>query len=386
MSNLPPDVSQLTSGRTSGALPEPIAQSAPAPLGRTLLLLSVTLGLSTAITGSIAGPKSNRFPARLMAQKDVVTAATDGTIDEIKVKPGQIVTKDQELVILSKPNLTSLITEAEQTVQKYEAELCTAQAKAAVESQRLVDELDQQIFRLEDQIAVMGGDCYLERLRAKAWSEQSSYFNALTSTEIPLTGLAPLTKPLQDSRAEMESILKEAESENKAETLKARIELCQNRLKTVRDRKEQVLRQYEAAVGVPQIVKRLAQAKATQTDLEAKADNETISAKGYGLTGNILHQPKDVIKAGDVLVEVFDRDREYVEAHLPARFASSLKPGDTVQVHFPDSVVREGQVEAIPPETSRSDKEESEIAVRVLPTGKVWPYLPIGSTVQISVR
>lgn len=364
---------------------EPIQHSAPAPLGRTLLLLGVTLGLSTAITGSIAGPKSNRFPARLLAQKDVVIAQTDGKIDEIKIKPGQLVTKDQDLVILSKPNLTSLITDAEQHIQRLEAELCTAQAKAAVESQRAVDELDQQIFRLEDQIAVMGGDCYLERMRAKAWSEQSTYFSALTSTEIPLSGLAPLTKPLNDSRVELDSVLKEAESENRAETLKARIELCQNRLKIVRDRKEQVLRQYEAAVGVPQIEKQLDLARSNHQDLQTKADNETLQSPRYGLTGNIPHHANDFVRAGDVLVEVFDRDHEYVEAHLPARLASSLKPGDTVQVHFPDGP-REGQVETIPPETSRSDKDESEITVRVLPTGKVWPYLPIGSTVQISVR
>jgi len=386
MSKLPSDVSSITSGRTDGTLPEQTKQSAPAPLGRTLALLGVTLGLSTVLTGSIAGPKGNRFPARLLAQKEVVTATTDGTIDELKVKPGQLVTKDQELLILSKPNLCDLTADAEKHIQRLEAELCTAQAKAVVESQRLVDELDQQIFRLEDQIAVMGGDAYLERMRAKAWSEQQTYFSALTSTEIPLTGLAPLTKPLQDSRAEMESIIKEAESENRAETLKARIELCQNRLKIVRDRKEQVLKQYEVAVGVPQIQKQLELAKSHQADLQTKADNETISSPKYGLTGNIPHQVKDVIKAGDVLVEVFDRDHEFVEAHLPARFAGSLKPGDTVQVHFPENVVRDGQVETIPPETSRSDKDESEITVRVLPTGKVWPYLPIGSTVQISVR
>lgn len=360
--------------------------TAPAPLGRTLALLGVTLGLSTVLTGSIAGPKRDRFPARLLATKEVIVAPSDGTIDEVKVKPGQLVTNNQELLIISKPRQQELLTAADQDIERLEMELCSAQAKAAVESQKLIEELDQQVFKLEDQIAVMGGDCYLERMRAKAWSENTNYFNALSSTEIPLSGLQPITKPLQTPREQIDSILQEAESENRAETLKARIELCQNRLKIIRDRKEQVVKQYESAVGVPGIEKRLTLAKAQRAELESKADNQTITATGYGLAGLVPHQANDKVKSGDVLIEVYDRDKEFVEADIPAHLAGTLKPGDTLQVHFPDNTVREGQVETIPPQTTRSNKAESEITVKVLPTGKVWPYLPIGSTVQVSVR
>ena len=96
--------------------------------------------------------------------------------------------------------------------------------------------------------------------------------------------------------------------------------------------------------------------------------------------------PAEEVKVGDVLVEVFDRDREYLEASFPSRFAATLKPGDTVQIHFPDEQAREGQIEAIPSQAHQSGKGEAEIRVRILPVGKVWPYLPIGCEVQVSLK
>lgn len=357
-----------------------------APLGRTIALLGATFGLSVVLTGSISRSKQDRFPGRLLADKDAILATTDGTLSEIMVKSGEVVSENQPLVVLAKPKMQVQLDGIDQQIQRLEAELCSAQAKAGVESQRLVEELDQQIFKLEDQIAVLGGDCFIERVRAKAWSEQSNYITALTSTEVPITGIQPLTKDFKNPRTEIQSILQEAEAENRAETLKARIELCQNRLTIIRSRKDQVVKQYESAVGVPQIEKQLAQVRQQRDDLSQKSEPETMQSRRYGITGSIARQPNEEVKAGDVLLEVFDRDHEFLEAHVPARLASVLKPGAIVLVHFPDDVTREGQIEAIPPETSRTSKNESDITIRVLPTGKVWPYLPVGSTVDVSIR
>jgi hypothetical protein len=53
---------------------------------------------------------------------------------------------------------------------------------------------------------------------------------------------------------------------------------------------------------------------------------------------------------------------------------------------FPGSIPRLGRLEAIPPQTADlGERGESTIELKIVPTGKPWPEVPFGSTVDVSL-
>ncbi len=378
---------QTASRPANTSAPSAAAQSsAPAPLRRSLVIVGLALVTSTILTGTLVSQKREKFRGHLLAEKAVLKATTDGKITSLNVRPGQTVVPGLEVFVIGNPNLEAQRRTVEQEIQRLEADLCSAKAKAQVESAKVVDQLESQIFALEDSLSLHIAERYLEKMRAKAWGDQKSFLEALASNEFPLAGVKPLSPGLLDANSETDALLKQAEAENRDETLQTRIDLCQKRLTALRQRHQDLPKQYEVASRVPQIQRALEAARNRAATLQTATAQESVKVPFFGITGHVDRQINDEVKIGDVLVEVFDRDREYLEATFPSRLAATMKPGDTVQVHFPDNQPREGQIESIPAQARQSETGEAEIRVRVLPVGKVWPYLPIGSSVQVSVK
>lgn len=376
--------------KTNSTLPfggqvEPQEDSAaPAPLRRTLALTGLALVASTVLTGSIGSSHHERFPSHLSADKQVILAPKSGSIESLAVKPGQIVVPGNVLFRIVNRNAEGKRGDLEQAVLRLEQELSSAQARAEVETSSSIDNLEAQVFAAENQLAEHLASKYLESVRAKAWGDFGSLFDSLASSKSDRLDIRPLTRDLQDPSHQIEAMLKEAEAENKAEALQTRIELSENRLKALRQRAKDLPRQHAVAAKVPQIEKRLADARQRLADYEEPAA-EDITTPVFGMAGNINRNIQDEVKAGELLVEIFDRDHEFLTATLPAKYAANLKPGSIVKIHFSEGV-REGTIEAVPPQAKTNSKGEAEVDVRILPTGKVWPFMPIGSTVEISLN
>lgn len=363
---------------------EPQQSGAPAPLRRTLAITGFALVASTILTGSIASPHRDRFPGCLCAEKQVVVAPKSGSIESLEVKPGQIVVPGNLLFRIVDHKLDTKRAELEQAVAKLEQELSSAQARADVETSQSIDQLESQVFAAENQLAEYLAAKYIESMRAKAWGDYGNLFDALASSKTDRLDIRPLTRELQDPSFQIEAMLKEADAENKSEALQTRIELSENRLKSLRLRAKELPKQHAIAAKVPQLEKRLADARerlASHQDPVA----EDVTSPIYGMAGNVSRSIQDEVRTGEVLLEVFDRDREYLTATVPAQLAANLKPGSVVKIHFPD-LLREGLVEAIPPQAKTNSKGEAEVELRILPSGKVWPFMPIGTTVEISLN
>ncbi len=65
-----------------------------------------------------------------------------------------------------------------------------------------------------------------------------------------------------------------------------------------------------------------------------------------------------------------------------------MKPGTKLTLIFPARSKRIGLVATIPPQAMRiegEDGDDSQVAVKIEPAGKLWPKVPIGSRVKVQV-
>ena len=68
---------------------------------------------------------------------------------------------------------------------------------------------------------------------------------------------------------------------------------------------------------------------------------------------------------------------------------ASLQERSHVTLHFPNDEKREGTIEALPPQLTSEDNRaggQATYSMIIRPTGKPWPTLPIGSSLNVSIR
>ena len=75
---------------------------------------------------------------------------------------------------------------------------------------------------------------------------------------------------------------------------------------------------------------------------------------------------------------------------MPSSKISSLKVAQSVDITFPGGAKRTGRIQMIAPQAIPTDPNshgaESLILVRVEQTGELWPDLPIGTRVDVSLQ
>jgi hypothetical protein len=105
------------------------------------------------------------------------------------------------------------------------------------------------------------------------------------------------------------------------------------------------------------------------------------------MAGLVQVDVSDAVQQGYTLLRIFDRSHESVQVELPSRLAPELSVDREVSLTFPGGELRSGRIEAIPPQATRPANVdgESQIAVTIRPAGRVWPTLPIGTTVSVSL-
>ena len=98
----------------------------------------------------------------------------------------------------------------------------------------------------------------------------------------------------------------------------------------------------------------------------------------------------DHVTPGQTLVELLDDARRHLRVEVPSSRISGLEVGQIVNIRFPGRALRTGQVERIAPQAIPTDKNshgaESLIIVHVEQTGELWPDLPIGTRVDVTLR
>lgn len=385
---------QQTAGPGETPAPQVVDRSSdpnrPASVFKTLSMITAALVLSVAVTGSVARQNGAKFTGILKAEVSRLSAPADGIVEWMEVKPGQIVLPGTELFIIRDTQLEERIRKAELTLDGFRIDLAAAAARAELELQQRTASLDSDAFNTELTLTSLLQQQFQEDFKSTALGDFIDLFDSLASTDIPPVNLKSLAMPDRSQDYDrLRAMIERSEVENSLEALQTRIDLCEARLKELRGTIDGLPARIEAAHRIPVIQASIDSTTSELEELKSLEAERMVNSPIYGMAGVLRVQELESVSEGDLLVEIFDRDREFVTVSLPMSLVATLEAGQEVKLHFPDDEERHGKIDSIPPQLMAEQSGagiEATFPVKVLSTGKPWPTLPIGSALEVSIE
>ncbi len=386
-------MSSVASEVTSKVSSESAAPAAPAHrvLFCAVLALGAGLGLAVSLEKSGAAP----INGYLQAERATVVSTQTGRIREFRVKVGDVLRANQPVAVLADDDLEAELATAKREVAALTALLEQRQAKAQVELDWRLKELESDDFETRLKSATYLKEQFSQQIAGVAWKDFVDGFDALSSNAIDEDLYKSLIyqSRITADEARIRAVLQQEAANNATEVFAAQVEMCNQRLKKLEALKQQLPERIRRAVGVDVAESQLAHATAAIERLEQRKQNLTLLAPAYGTVGELRRKPGDRISADEPIVELFDADQQFLVADVPTQLVESFPIDTEVYLRFPGDQYRTGRVSrvrplATPAATSTGDRVcgETVVKLRIEHSGKLWPQAPIGSAVQVSLR
>ena len=144
--------------------------------------------------------------------------------------------------------------------------------------------------------------------------------------------------------------------------------------------------QVRRAAGVESIRVQHDEANEKLKEMKTVSREIAVLCPAYGKVGQVRYKAGDTMSAGEVMLKILHSDRRYVLLTVPTRRVTEIQPGTVVDLVFPGDQYYHGKVSNLPmlAETAIPGGQ-SLVTVRVEPTGRLWPEIPIGSQVDVLV-
>ncbi|NQV25678.1 MAG: HlyD family efflux transporter periplasmic adaptor subunit [Rhodopirellula sp.] len=353
-------------------------------------MTTLALVLSVVVTGSVARKNTQNYLGVLKAEVSKLSAPADGIVEWLDVKPGQVVLPGTELFIIRDTQLEDRIRKAELTLDGFRIDLAAAMARSELELQQRTAALDTAAFETELTLTGLLQQQFQHNFESTALGDYLNLFDALASTEVPPLNLKSLAMPDKSQDYDrLRAMIERSDVENSLEALQTRIDLCEERLRELRGTIEGLPARLEAAHRIPVIQTSIENTTSELEELKSLEAERSVSSPIYGMAGVLRVQEMETVARGDLLVEIFDRDREFVTVNLPMSVVATLKSDQHVKLHFPNNEEREGKIDSIPPQLvaeQDGSKADDTFPVKVFSVGKPWPTLPIGSALEVSIE
>ncbi len=359
--------------------------------GLVLALVLVAMGAGSALAIWMHAPTEAAYVGYLQVAAKPITAGRDARIAKVLVQEGQLVEAGAPLFVLSDARLESDRALAERTVQRLDAELSQAQARAVVELQWRLDELDQDIFEsrlksakyLQEKLAHE-----VERIARKELLKEFDNPFRQKTVQGQIRQIGQDERSIVDEKARVDTMLKVHESENAIEVAAAQIEMCDSRVAEMEKLKAELPDKVRLSMGIHVAEARLAEAQDALQQLEESQAELTLRAELPGTIGAMTLQPGDAVTATEPLVEILDADHRYLIVHVRSTDIDQFAKGTELDLEFPNSVHRLGRVvktstKAVPADAEAGACRISQIAVHIEPAGKIWPEVPYGTTIKV---
>lgn len=363
------------------------------PFRRLVLLCAASLlaGIGVATLRSQDSPS---YGGSLQARTIAVLTERDARVETILFAPGQRVAPGDKLAQLADERLTAQIENKRRELVELAAELKRVQAAADVELEWRSRDINGEIFQTQLKLSSVGQERTSRQVEQLAWQDQLKGPRDELQTSEASASLLPVRSafvdgPLPNDRR-LQAILKEDAAAGAVEALTEQLQLCEERLERLKALEQQLAGKVRTSAGVDLVEARIDRARQELADLEKQQESLTITSPGYGIIGSLQHRSGDRVAAGDPILELLDDDRRFLIANIPSSTAAKVPTGARITLVFPNHQERQGIVSSIPPRAIPADPnrptEDSMVEVRIEPSGKLWPQLPIGSRVQVQVQ
>ncbi|HUQ68802.1 MAG TPA: biotin/lipoyl-binding protein [Planctomycetaceae bacterium] len=354
--------------------------------GRLVAFGGAALLAGIACAGWLDGRREATIPGTLQAKTVTITAGRTCRLAELLVKPGQTVEAGTPLLRLTDGRLEAKLAHQQQELAALKAEVAKAEAAAEVELGWRRRELQSEAFETQMKLATLQNDRLNRRVEQIAWREHLDSTPDWTGSAAPDAFLRPITLSTAATGVDrLQAVLKEDAAALAAESFDSQIALCEQRLKELAAVEHRMQSNLRLSAGVEVAEHRLAAAEADLAALTRQQEQLTITSPGIAVVGLQLKQPGDQLSAGDAILELLDEAQRTICVRVPTPSMSGIREGLKVTVLFPDRLHREGVIAAIPPQTSGDGAvtDVPELPLQIVPCGKLWPSLAIGSRVDV---
>lgn len=392
----------------------------PASAIRTVSLLACSLIAGCLIVYWLSTRSDTPIAGVLSADITSIRVPANARLIQAHVNPGDEVFSGDVLLTLEKSEHLTIIASQEKRVEELRRQLQEAEARAKLDLQWRTRELDREISDVRTRAHIIeAANVPLEPLRADASSQPESarpdgrvavrtvsnsrsvkeycpvnrtnrmIFIAGRTGEssigVPRPQLSPppetvpQPQPLQEPPSQ--TVLA---SEPRVDLLAVEATAIESRLRKLEELRNILPEQVKQAAGVESVRLQYEEASERLENFRSVSREVDIASPGYGKVGLIRYQTGDQMSAGEVMLKILHTDRRYVLMYVPSRRVNEIQVGLEVALEFPGAEIYRGRVADLPMLADPgSQTEQSFIPVRVTPTGKLWPEIPIGSQIDI---
>lgn len=383
----------------------------PASLISTLTLLACAMLLSCIVVYWLSVRSDQRLQGVLSADITSLRVPADARLVVSHVEAGDEVFSGDKLLTLEKTEHLELISVQRERVAALQQELQRAEAQASLDLEWRLREVERELsdVRTRAQLIREVKRNPIEPFRSASAANHSnpqlaalpvsqSRFYTPSKPRPQANGLlfigssgdsvldgVPRAQPLAIPAAEEQKMVlaSEASTESVLSVESASVELRLTRLEELR---EVLPQQVQRAAGVESIRVQFDDAAQRLSTMETLSRNVAIECPGYGKVGQVRYRPGDTMATGEVMLKILHTERRYIMLNVPTRRVNEIEPGTPVELIFPGNAQYNGKVVNLPMLADVSTNGRSLATVRVEPSGRLWPEIPIGSEIDVVIK
>ncbi len=367
----------------------PEAPQTPHPI-RTMFvcLAALVAGIGVAVWYERHG--QDRFDGYLEAHTTPIIADRAGRITAIAQPEGHRVTIGDSLATLSDEALETEIGALQDEIAQAEVGHQQCLAEAELDLQWRLAELDQKIVDYQLRSASYLKEKYDYELEKSMLADVLALNQTASLKDGDAMFKAFIVEGGVPEIERMTTALKMETMANAADVSGAQVEICEQQLNRLETAKTSLPATVRRKSGVDAAEAGVARAKAQLERVEGTRAGLTISSLAVGKVGVYRIQVGDHVTPGQTIVELLDDARRHLRVEIPSSRISGFAVDQAVTVHFPGGARRTGRIERIAPQAIPTDNNshghESLILVHVEQTGVLWPEVPVGTHVEVSIR
>ena len=397
--------------------PRPVGPSSasahlPATAIRTVSLLACALIVGCVLVYWLS--LQSRQPLRGVIAADITSlrVPAESRLLAVHVQAGDEVFSGDQLLTLEKTEHLALIYAQQQRVRDLEQQLQKADAQAHLELAWRSRELDREILDVQSRVQSIR-----EVKKAILDSPRSASLPALNSGigligtpvsqsrvitpagtrgangMIFISGLsgessANVPRPVTNRVAQPSRLVlaSEPSSAESSATTGLELQTVELRLQRLEEIRSSLPQQVRRAAGVESIRVQYDEAAQKLAEMETVSREVSVLSPSYGKVGQVRYKEGDTMSPGEVMLKILHMDRRYVLIHVPTQRAHEIHAGTAVELSFPGGDRFRGKVSNVPMLAEATIPGGQSLAsVRVEPVGRLWPEIPIGSQIDVSI-